>query len=230
MSYKKSLLPIIFGLSLLFYCLSCKKEETNPFLFSSIEWNEFKIPEAGTVFCMTGNIDDEIYVSGFKNDAYFTTNKGKNWSKVAGQCQGGIIQGFLVSADTLFALTCGLGNKDGDFLGCPSSYTLKSKKEWRKKNHDIDDKKYWIEGSFISPRAKASNGTVYFLSYIKESGNRQQLNKIFNRDTTFVLQVPLNNNIRSLYIDKQDRLYLGMNQVPANGKVASLYVSKKPLP
>ena len=176
----------------LVFLFSCKKDELEP--QSNYQWTKIEVPEAGTIYSFSGNIENELIIGGL-GEIRKTTDKGNIWSVVQDSITAYEIR---KSQDTLFAIAL-YNSTYTDY------YSLDNGNTW----HIHDNKS--LEDLSVNTVTN-SNGTIYKIvdpgTFPKQP---DQVLKSSDGGSTWVDVFPYKRYIYAIYLDDDERLYLGVN-------------------
>jgi len=223
---------------------SCAKKEVPdvPPTFNDPNWTRIEIANGTEAHAVYGNIDDTLMVSTL-TDIYETTDKGKTWKKTKVNNQP--IYGFLAVKDTIFALQSNGALKDNLRMATLSQYfSLDKGFTWD-----------WCSKFGISEQRYQEFATIYLDNQlkIKLKENIEPFDKnsgpwsgyvlksdieVFKNGTSKIIQVPFDNQINNIHIDKSGKLYVsagraihdkktGKYLTAEKSKNAIIYISKK---
>lgn len=188
----KNSILITSALICVVFLFSCKKEALEP--QSNYQWTKIVVPGASTIYSMSGNIRDELIIGGL-GEIRKTTDGGSIWSIVQDSVTAYELR---KSQDTLFAIA----------LYNPSYldyYSLNNGSTWNSHNDKI------FEDSRVNSVTN-SNGTIYKIvdpgTYPKQP---DQVMKSSDGGSTWIDVFPYKRYIYSIYLDDDDRLYVGVN-------------------
>lgn len=235
-----------FSFAVIILTFSCQKPLPDYIAPQYPAWYTLTSPIDDVIQGVWGDYDKTLLIA--TNYAIFRSeNKGKNWQQVD-QSQTGI-SGIVEHRDTLFAMN-GIVSKDNIQL-----YANAGK-------YSVDDGNKWIPYRRYNPffDTRFSNNSLYINSVAAPNGTVYRINEIFltgvgtlmgQFDTPGVIttdgrriDLPKSHQLRSLYMDGRNRLYLTgtdaiCSQPPAtqttlfcnskNGR-GIVYISKQPLP
>jgi hypothetical protein len=223
---------------------SCAKKELPevPPTFNDPNWIRIEIADGREAHAVYGNIEDTLMVSTL-TEIYQTTDKGKTWRKTKVNNQP--IYGFLSVKDTVFALQSNSLLKNNLRMATFSQYfSLDKGFTWD-----------WCIKYGISEQRFQEFATLYLEDQlkIKLKENIEPFNKnsdpwpgyvlksdiqIFKNGTSKILQVPFDNQINNLHVDKSGKLYVSAGRAIHDKKTgkylsaekseaAIIYISKK---
>ncbi|WP_443939113.1 hypothetical protein [Pedobacter sp. MW01-1-1] len=192
---------------------SCDKKNIfdEPQTFNDPNWIRIEIADGKEAHAVYGSIDDTLMVSTL--DAIRqTTDKGKTWRLAKTNNQP--IYSFLAKADTIFALKA-------NFLKSQSNQAIASYSDYFSLNNGVT----WLNADIfdVSKQRSQEYGIVHpnnqITLRIKE--NLEPINgnpaynyvlksdiEIIKNGTTKILDIPFNNQITNLHLDKKGRLYI----------------------
>ncbi|WP_223653236.1 hypothetical protein [Hymenobacter psoromatis] len=205
------------------------------------DWYALRAPDDRAIQAAIGDIDGTLIITTGAN-IYRTTDRGKTWQPGSYKDNLGIV-GFAQGGDSLLALTAGLNNT-GDstaiaFATNGSSVSFDRGATWQP-NHNH------LAFDILVPlnRLKNPAGTEYSITvrqtpvspgsstaYLETTGIKDQTGRR--------LTLPHDHQIKSLYFDKQSRLYVSASAALCGTREnfafcgehnGVLYVSKKPQP
>lgn len=223
---------------------SCAKKEVPdvPDTFNDPNWTRIEIANGRDAHAVYGSIDDTLMVSTL-TEIYQTTDKGKTWRKT--KVNNHPIYGFLSIKDTVFALQSNAALKDNLRMATFSQqFSLDKGFTWD-----------WCSKYGISEQRYQEFATLYLDNAlkIKLKENIEPFNKdsdpwsgyvlksdiqIFKNGTSKIIQVPFDNQINNLHVDKSGRLYISVGRGIHDKKTgkylsaeksqsAMIYISKK---
>ncbi len=205
------------------------------------DWYVVKAPVDREIEGVWGDIDKTLLISTVST-LYRSTDRGQHWTQVKQQSTG--MFGVVQYNDTLFTMS---GLRDSRALTNPDNYSVDDGKTWqayRRYNPGLEyDPRPGVINHYldINPVA-APNGTSYKINRVPIKGYIETPGVI--TATGRRIDLPNLHQLNSLYLDKQQRLYIagtdavcshaGTNEPFAfcNSKRGRgiVYVSKRPLP
>jgi hypothetical protein len=223
---------------------SCAKKEVPdvPPTFNDPNWTRIEIANGREAHAVYGNIDDTLMVSTL-TEIYQTTDKGKTWRKTKVNNQP--IYGFLSVKDTVFALQSNSLLKNNLRMATFSQYFSLDKGftwDWCIK-YGISEQRIQefatlnLDNQFkiklkenIEPYNKDSDP---WSGYVLKSDIQ-----IFKNGTSKIIQVPFDNQINNIHVDKSGKLYVSAGRAIHDKKTgkylsaekseaAIIYISKK---
>lgn len=207
------------------------------------DWYAIKAPEARDIAAVTGNIDGTLIIT-TRYNIYRTTDQGKTWQTSHPSNLG--IFGFVNHCDTLFTLTGGLGSLVDSttvYAANPTHYSADQGLTWQR-YHFTYSTAAFADIRVPLNRVRTPSGATYRIKVDQIPTTPGATSAyIFSRGiegpTGPLLPLPQEHQIRSLYLDKQARLYVAAS-APKCGQGKDygfcgeqngvLYISKKPLP
>lgn len=235
------------GLLLLGALGACRKQpEAQPMsttLTETADWYILRAPEAREIVAVTGDLDGTLLLTTAFN-VYRTTDRGATWTTTRPSNLG--IFGFLTRRDTVFTLTTGRGalaDTTTIYAQHPTDYTTDQGRTWQRYQYTSSSASFF-EAKVPLNRVRTPSGTTYYVATEREptapnSSSFYVLNKGIDGPSGRVLNLPQTHQVRSLYLDKQARLYVaasapmcgqGKNFTFCGEQNGLLYISKKPLP
>ena len=219
---------------------ACHHSSDEPVAPDYPDWYALRAPDNRAIQAVTGDIDGTLIIT-TTYKIYRTTDRGQTWQPSDYQESSGLF-GFAQRGDTLVALAAGLGGvgdststayaTNGDYFSLDQGAT------WQR-NHTPA---YF---DILAPldRLQSPAGTEYSIAvrltpvsgsssyYVETTGVKSQTGRR--------LTLPHDHQIKSLYFDKQSRLYVAAsaplcgtreNFAFCGAENGILYVSKKPQP
>ena len=231
-------------IALMMVLSSCAKKEVPdvPAIFNDPNWTRIEIAGGREAHAVYGSIDDTLMASTL-TEIYQTTDKGKTWRKTKVNNQP--IYGFLAVKDTIFALQSNGLLKDNVRMATFSQYfSLDKGSTWD-----------WCSKFRISEQRFQEFATVSVnnLVKIKLKENIEPFDEnsapwsgyvlksdiqVFKNGTSKILQVPFDNQINNVHVDKSGKLYVSVGRGIHDKKTgkylsaeksqsAIIYISKK---
>ena len=224
---------------------SCSKTETlavDP-VFSDPNWIRIEIADGKEAHAVYGSIDDTLLVSTLYA-IHQTTDNAKTWNLTKKDHQA--IFGFLAKADTVFALYAHLPESQSNpALASYSGYfTLDNGSTWKNADQFKVSKQRSQAYGLVRPNSQVTLRIKENLAPINGSPNASIVLKsdveIVKNGTSDLLDLPFNNQITNLYLDKKGRLYVSATcsiHDKISGKYldyeksqpAIVYISKRPI-
>ncbi|PRY47274.1 hypothetical protein CLV58_101341 [Spirosoma oryzae] len=205
------------------------------------DWYVLKAPVDREIEGVWGDIDRTILISTMAT-LYRSTDRGQHWESVKRQSIG--MLGIVQYNDTLFTMS---GLRNSKVLNNPDNYSVDDGKTWypyRRYNPGLE---YQPSQSVVNRYLEinpvlASNGASYTINEVPIKGYIETPGIVTN--TGRRIDLPHLHQLNSLYLDKQQRLYIagtdavcsraGTNEPFAfcnsKGGRGIVYVSKRPLP
>ncbi len=210
-------------------------------------WYVIKAPVDREIEGVWGNIDKTLLISTVST-IYRSTDRGKHWESVKQQSIG--MFGVVQYKDTLFTMS---GLSDSRALTNPDNYSVDDGKTWQAYRR-------YNPGLEYNPRPGVINQYLDINPVTVSNGTSYKINRVFLDGPTATLgmfetpgvitatgrriDLPHLHQLNSLYLDKQQRLYItgtdavcsraGTNEpfTFCNSKRGRgiVYVSKRPLP
>jgi len=236
-------MKLIKTIAVMMVLSSCAKKEVPdvPPTFNDPNWTMIEIAGGREAHAVYGDIDDTLMVSTL-TEIYQSTDKGKTWRKTKVNNQP--IYGFLSAKDTIFALQSNsFRTKDNLQLATFSqSFSLDKGFTWD-----------WCSKYHISEQRFQEFATIYLDNQqkIKLKENLEPIAgssmssyvlksdiEVFKNGTSKILQVPFDNQINNLHVDKSGKLYVSAGRSIHDKKTgrylsaeksqsAIIYISKK---
>jgi photosystem II stability/assembly factor-like uncharacterized protein len=179
----------IFILSILF-SFSCEKNEGEKNINS---WTKVIVPDVSTVYCLYGNIDHELVIGGL-SEIVKTKDGGKNWSTVKVDVTAYELREHQ---DTLLAISLyNSGYQDFYSLDNGDTWTLKENKSLENLRTRVVTASNGIMYKIVDPKTYPKQPD----SVLKSTDGGNSWEDIF----------PYKHYIYSIYLDKTDRLYIGV--------------------
>ncbi|MBT2591641.1 hypothetical protein J7E50_15530 [Pedobacter sp. ISL-68] len=225
-------MKLIKTIAVMMVLSSCAKKEVPdvPKTFSDPKWTRIEIANGREAHAVYGNIDDTLMVSTL-TEIYQTIDQGKTWRKVKVNNQP--IYGFLSVKDTIFALQANsLKDKDNQKLATFSQYfSLDKGFTWdRCTKYDIsEERSQEYTAVTVSNQVKIKikenlepiNGNPDHNYILKSDVN------ILKNGFSEILQLPFDNQLTNLHVDKLGRLYVSATRVVHDKKTGkALYAEK----
>ncbi|SHG61607.1 beta propeller repeat protein [Pedobacter caeni] len=192
---------------------SCAKKEVpdQPLSLDDPNWTKIEIADGKEAHAVYGSIDDTLMVSTL-TEIYLTTDKGKTWLKTKTNHQP--VYGFLSVKDTIFALQA-ITMKDmnnqrlatfGSYFSLDKGFTW----DWCSK-FNISEKR-----SKAYATVSLDNQTeIKLKENLEPIGGNPNHNYVLKSEievvkngSSKILQVPFDNQITNLHLDKSGRLYV----------------------
>ncbi|OIN60409.1 WD40/YVTN/BNR-like repeat-containing protein [Arsenicibacter rosenii] len=238
-----------FCYAMLFLAFSCQKPDPDTISPEYPDWYTIKAPVDEEIFGVWGDYDNTLLISTITS-VFRSTDQGKNWQKVAQPTAS--VFGFLMYRDTLFAFD-GLLTRNGlaQSLTNASRFSTDDGVTWqpyRRYNPDLDA----FEKASPSPLAvnpvRSTSGTEYAINRVYLDPPTQATRRFETpgiiAQTNRRIDLPQLHQLRSLYLDRQQRLYIaGTDAVCGRGHAGEnfffcnsksgrgvVYISKRPQP
>ena len=188
----KGKILIAVTLVCLILLFSCERDKLEP--QADFDWIQMDVPEAGTIYSLSGNIDNELIVGGL-GGIRKTSNRGLMWSIVHDSVTAYELR---KKQDTLFAIAL-YNSSYQDY------YSIDNGDTWELySNKSLDD----LRTSTVT----SSNGTIYKIVYSETyPAQPDQLLKSSDGGFTWIDIFPYKRSLYLIYLDDDDRLYLGAN-------------------
>ena len=237
------------GYALLLLAFSCQKSDQDTISPDYPDWYTVKAPIDEEIFGVWGDYNKTLLISTITS-VFRSTDQGKNWQKVTQPTAS--VFGFLMYRDTLFAFG-GLITRNG----LAQSMTNASKfstddgltwQQYRRYNRDLDAFENTDDSPLAISPVKSASGEVYAINRVyldppTQSTRRFETPGIITQ-TNRRIDLPQLHQIRGLYLDAQQRLYIagtdavcgrghsGENFFFCNSKSGRgvVYISKRPQP
>ncbi|TBO40499.1 beta propeller repeat protein [Pedobacter kyonggii] len=220
-------------IALMMVLSSCAKKEVPvvPPIFNDPNWTRIEIADGKEAHAVYGSIDDTLMVSTL-TEIYQTTDKGKTWLKTKVNHQP--IYGFLSVKDTVFALQSnGLLNDNLRMATFSQYFSLDKGFTWD-----------WCSKFRISEQRFQEFATVSVnnLLKIKLKENIEPFDEnsapwsgyvlksdiqVFKNGTSKILQVPFDNQINNVHVDKSGKLYVSVGRGIHDKKTGKYLSSEK---
>lgn len=194
----------IYILVIALLSVGCKKRQINEITPANIQWNKIVIPGELQVSAMYGNIYEKMTVATYLN-IVITADSGKTWKRVASNVQ---INEFITNGDSLIAISSGT-----DY------YSLNNGESWNTLNYnripkpqqnplEYPERLFTIDNNHMYKFISHFNGELTLPTEVLFSSNGGLLWKnIF----------PYKHAIGPIYIDVENKVYLGTSSAPWNG-------------
>ena len=243
---KHSFLLLAAGL----LAVACQKKdpEVTPRETEDPDWIKLEIPtrfSGDEAYSIIGDIDKTLVVS-TQAQVYSSSDRGKTWQET--QYSHGAMFGFVLRNDTLFSLNSYRVDAQGQKTATRAEfYSTNFGQTW-----DYFDKLpngYYKARAFNKPYGQvAANGISYrtqenFRSMPNSSSQMVIASDLLRTDGTTETKkrLPTGHYLKGLYLDGQQRLYVGASGLrfdtstgqaiePKVGRPAVVYVSRRPLP
>lgn len=242
----------IFCYALLLFIFSCKKTEVDSVALEYSDWYTVKAPVDEVIESVWGEREKTLLIA-TTFSVFRSTDQGKNWQQVDRYQQG--ISGIIQHQDTLFVMTgvTTYGPNGGfrQIMANVAKCSVDNGQSWqsyRKYNPYFDrpslepiDQKLYINP--VTTKA-GTTYTIYrdFISGSPSSGTYETPGVI--TDSGRRIDLPQLHQLKSLYLDPQQRLYVsGSDAVCGRGHSGAtfsfcnskngrgvVYISKQPLP
>lgn len=235
---------------LLIGVLSCTKTDTVEPEYQ--DWYTLKSPIDNGIQGVWGDRDKTLLITTMFN-IFRSTDQGKNWQEVDSQQIG--IMGIVEYQDTLFAMNGILGGADTQVLIHPGKYSVDDGKSWtpyRKINpffNDIPNISPVTHQQLFANPVAASNGITYKINQVFLDSPTATIGRLETPGVIALdgrrIDLPQLHQLRSLYLDSKQRLYIsGTDAVCGRGVESGepfsfcnsklgrgvVYISKNPLP
>jgi len=212
--------------------ISCQKDK-DMMDVENADWYILTAPDARAIEGVYGNIDGTVIISTGKN-IYRTDDKGKTWRTGNYNSNQGIFS-FAMLRDTLFALNTQstMNNTSGSELILaknPSFYSLDQGLTWFSYNKVF----YPEDGPIVLlNKTYTTAGTEYQIDKVIDGGYIETVG--IKTSSGQKIALPQQHQIKSVYFDKKDRLYVSASAAVCgnknnfsfcNGENGVLYVSK----
>jgi hypothetical protein len=208
----KSFLLACFTLLILF---SCQKDE-EMMNVENADWYILTAPDARAIEGVYGNIDGTIIISTGKN-IYRTDDKGKTWQTSNYNSNHGTFS-FAMLRDTLFVLNTQStmhNTSDSELILAknPSFYSLDQGLTWFPYNEVF----YPEDGPIVLlNKAYTTAGTEYQIDKVNDGGYIETVG--IKTSAGQKISLPQNHQIKSVYFDKKDRLYVAASAAVCGSK------------
>jgi hypothetical protein len=205
-------MKILLYSALLALVLSCKGTEPDTVAPEYQDWYTLRAPVDREIQGVWGNFDRTLLIV-TRTNVYRSTDKGENWQEVLPFQNHGMFS-IVQQQDTLFTMT-GLAN--GQFLTNASNYSVDDGKTW--KAYTRHNPAFEISSSSGQAINKFSISPV-----VNSSGVSYKINQVFLDGPTATtgvfetpgvvtsdgrrIDLPQLHQLRSLYLDSQQRLYI----------------------
>lgn len=214
------------------------------------DWYVLKAPVDGEIRSVWGDIDKTLLISA-SYSVYRSTNSGRNWEEIRPAPL--VSLGFVQLRDTLFSMTGLRSTNNREALTNPHDYSVDDGKTWqpyRRYNPGLEyDPKPGVINRYLETNpVVALNGRSYKINQVFLDGPTATTGTFetpgVTTNTGQRIDLPNLHQLNSLYLDKQQRLYIaGTDAVCSragtnepfrfcNSKQGRgvVYVSKRPLP
>ncbi|TVR80085.1 MAG: hypothetical protein EA412_05295 [Chitinophagaceae bacterium] len=171
---------------------SCKKDESKP--HANIEWIKIDVPNASTIHSLSGNIENELIAGGLSK-IFKTSNQGNTWTVVH---DGITAYELRKKEDTLFAIAL-YNHTYNDYFSLDNGETWQLSPEKSFEN---------LRTNIVT----ASNGIIYKI--LRSETYPKQPDKVLmssDGGSTWIDIFPYKRYIYTIYLDDDDRLYIGAN-------------------
>lgn len=227
---------------LLLVVLSCKKTEFDTVDPEYNDWYTVKSPIDHEIQGVWGDYNKTLLMTTMDR-LFRSTDQGKSWQQVYRQSTG--MFGVVEHQDTLFTLN---GLLNSRYLMNADNYSVDDGRTWQR---------YTRRNSVFEPSSNSSTSTFPIDPVTASTGISYRINQVFLDGPTATtgtfetpgvitsagrrIDLPQLHQLRSLYFDKQERLYIaGTDAVCGRGQNFAfcnsqngrgvVYISKKPLP
>lgn len=207
---KKSLLAI----SLLLFLFSCKKNQNvEPQADKYPGWTRLEIKNGREAHAVYGSIDDTLVVSTL-TEIQYTTDKGKTWKHANGIDEASY--GFLLERDSLFSLRATATNSEGaQFATMNYQFSLDNGVNWQYyRSRNVFKSKPLgtaISADSVQFRVKR-NIQPYDPKYPLNGILLKSDVEFFDGFSFEKIEVPFDNQINNIHIDKSQRLYISASR------------------
>ncbi|RPD47879.1 hypothetical protein DNI29_10605 [Hymenobacter sediminis] len=236
--------PLVLSALLLLSLGACQKEKdvqpTPAFQTEYAEWYALRAPDDRAIEAVSGNLDGTLVISTAFH-IYQTKDRGKTWKQ--GNYPSSIgVMGFAQIQDTLLALTGQVNTAPNtSYATHPSVFSLDEGLTWQRYRN-------WRREHFDPRVARAvvttPSGTEYSLAYKLTPTSPNSTSSYVetvgvNSSAGQQLTLPQEHQLKTLYLDKQSRLYVAGSAALCGRREkfafcgeqnGVLYVSKKPQP
>ena len=205
------------------------------------DWYALRAPDGRAIQAVTGDIDGTLIITTSFN-IYRTTDRGKTWQPSDYKGNNGLF-GFAQRGDSVLALLAGRSNgvdsTSTEYASGGELFSLDQGATWQ-------PDRSLSHSAILAPlnRVKNPAGTEYSITVrltpISPGGNSSYIETTgIKSQTGRRLTLPHDHQIKSLYFDKQSRLYVAAsaalcgtreNFAFCGDQNGILYVSKKPQP
>lgn len=232
----------LVGLLMLFSCSKEKNTSTSE-TFNDPNWIRIELPNNRSAHAIYGSIEDTLLVSTIY-DNYQITDNGKTLTKTEKKFYQPAF-GFVKSNDTLYALMANhLKDTDGlRFASYAQYHSLNNGMTWNwtELHKNKVELKQKFEEVAVDDNLKFSikENIEYFPQSTTDGLILKSDLRVSRNGSTSILELPFDNQITSLHLDKHGKLYISANSGLYDSKtkkyrteekrnVALVYISKKP--
>jgi hypothetical protein len=180
----------IYFLAIGLFSLACQKKHNNTSAQPDIKWAKIVIKGELSVKSFYGDIDKEMIV-GTDQSILKTTDGGKTWTKVARDI--GMVFEFIVKGDTLFGLA-----------GRPTYYSIDNGDSWQV----LEELR--IPNRPMQVATSANDLYKFVLNADGENGLPSDVFLSIDNGSSWQNIFPYKHYITGIYVDKADKVYLGV--------------------